>query len=102
MDRLPCIIPTVAAAILRRDGVGVREFAAALISVDIAIPPSYTRATLVSLSVPHRLILVLAHRGGSPMPHTYMPLVLTPPAMTHIHLPEHSRFLVRPQRLTRR
>jgi hypothetical protein len=102
MGHLPFIIPTVGAAMLRRDGVEARELVVALISVDIAIPPSYTRATLISLSVPHRLFLVLAHRGGAAMPHTCMPLVLTPPAMTHTHLPEHSRFLVRPQRLTRR
>jgi hypothetical protein len=98
----PFTIPTMAAALLRRDGVEARELVTAHISVDIATRPSYTRATLVSLGVPHRLFQVLAHRGGSPMLQASMPLVLTPPAMTHTHLPEHSRFLVRPQRPTRR
>jgi hypothetical protein len=64
--------------------------------------PSYTRATHVSLGISPLLFLVLAHRGGSPMPYVHILLVLTPPAMRRTRLPEHSRFLVRPQRLTRR
>jgi len=64
--------------------------------------PSYTRATHASLGISPHLFLVLAHRGGSPMPYGRILPVLTPPAITRTRLPEHSRFLVRPQRLTRR
>jgi hypothetical protein len=72
------------------------------ISIDMTIMPSYTRATHASLGSLPRLFLGLAHRGGSAMPSTHIPLILTPPGMTHTRLPEHCRFLVRPQRLTRR
>jgi hypothetical protein len=72
------------------------------ISIDMTIMPSYTRATHASLGSLPRLFLGLAHRGGSAMPYTHILMVLTPPGMTHTRLPGHCRFLVRPQRLTRR